>query len=165
MGPIGGPKTSALNHLTPRHDPNDGRIHFNRGGSLTWSEVFLAYAMKVYTGSTSMPPLSGNLDTHCTGRRVGPRARLDVEERRKISKSLAADGIRTPSQPGCKQVAIPTTPPRLTQVRTQPHVFRKRHNSDSAQLFLFMPGSKEAATAHRCQRLRSDSVDGQFSFG
>ena len=34
MGPIGSPETSVSNHLTPRNNPEDGRIQFNRGGSL-----------------------------------------------------------------------------------------------------------------------------------
>ena len=32
MGPIGSPKTSALNNLMPRNNPKDVRLHFNIGG-------------------------------------------------------------------------------------------------------------------------------------
>jgi hypothetical protein len=34
MKPIGSPETSVSNHLTPRNNPEHGRIQFNRGGSL-----------------------------------------------------------------------------------------------------------------------------------
>jgi hypothetical protein len=33
-GKIGNPETSVLSHLTPRNNPEDGRIHFNRCGSI-----------------------------------------------------------------------------------------------------------------------------------
>ena len=33
-GPIGSPETSVLNNITPRYNPEDGRIRLNRGGSL-----------------------------------------------------------------------------------------------------------------------------------
>ena len=39
MGPIDSPKTSVLNHLTPHDNPEDGRIQFDRGGSLRSREV------------------------------------------------------------------------------------------------------------------------------
>jgi hypothetical protein len=34
-GPICSPETSVSNHFTPCNNPEDGRIQFNRGGSLT----------------------------------------------------------------------------------------------------------------------------------
>jgi hypothetical protein len=34
MAPICSPETSALEELTPRNNPEDGRIQFNSGGSL-----------------------------------------------------------------------------------------------------------------------------------
>jgi hypothetical protein len=34
MGPTGSPETSVLNQRTPSNNPEDGIIHFNRGGSL-----------------------------------------------------------------------------------------------------------------------------------
>jgi hypothetical protein len=37
MEPTGSPETSVLNQLTPRNDPEDGRIQFNRGESLAIS--------------------------------------------------------------------------------------------------------------------------------
>ena len=39
MGPIGSSETSVFNKLTLRNNPEDGRIHFNRGGSLR-SRIF-----------------------------------------------------------------------------------------------------------------------------
>ena len=36
MGPIDTPETSVWNHLTARSNPEDGRIQFNRGGSLRY---------------------------------------------------------------------------------------------------------------------------------
>ena len=39
MGPIASPETSVSNHLTPRNNPEDGRIQFNRGGSLRSRQV------------------------------------------------------------------------------------------------------------------------------
>jgi hypothetical protein len=35
MGPIGRPETSIPNRLKPHNNPEDGRIRFNSGGSLT----------------------------------------------------------------------------------------------------------------------------------
>ena len=35
IGSIGGPEKSVLNHLTPHNNPENGRIQFNRGGSVT----------------------------------------------------------------------------------------------------------------------------------
>jgi hypothetical protein len=33
-GPIGSPETSVSNHLTPRNNPEDVKIQYNRGGDL-----------------------------------------------------------------------------------------------------------------------------------
>jgi hypothetical protein len=47
METIGSPETSVSNHRTPHNNPEDGRINFNRGGSLL-SLKFLA-VLRVYT--------------------------------------------------------------------------------------------------------------------
>jgi hypothetical protein len=40
-GTIGIPETSLSNHLTPWNNPEDGRIQFNRGGSLRSRKKYL----------------------------------------------------------------------------------------------------------------------------
>jgi hypothetical protein len=39
MGPIGSLETSVKNHFTPRNNPEDGIIQFNRGGSIRPQET------------------------------------------------------------------------------------------------------------------------------
>lgn len=63
---IGSPKTSVSNCRAPRNNPADGRIHFNRGGSLRWRrlEIYLN-SMKQkkfkYASCVSLRPVSRDL--------------------------------------------------------------------------------------------------------
>jgi hypothetical protein len=46
MGTIGSPKTSVSNHFTSRNNPEDGRIQFKSGGSLTcWSWIIKLFGI------------------------------------------------------------------------------------------------------------------------
>ena len=52
MEPTGNPKTSVSNHLTPRNNPEGGRIQFNcdrslrsRMGKLTWHSIFSKFPL------------------------------------------------------------------------------------------------------------------------
>ena len=47
MGPIGSPKTSVSNHLTPRNNPEERRIQFNCGESLRSSQYLI---LNLYRG-------------------------------------------------------------------------------------------------------------------
>jgi hypothetical protein len=47
MRPIGSPETSVLNQRTVRNNPEDGRIHFNRGESLPSRVVQWLYRNKM----------------------------------------------------------------------------------------------------------------------
>ena len=56
LGPTGRSETSVSRHLTPRNNPEDGRIRFNRGGSLrsgTVSVLFFVRAATVACETTS----------------------------------------------------------------------------------------------------------------
>ena len=55
MGPKSSPETSVSNHLTPRNNPEEGRIQFNRGGSLRYCILF--YFVSVKTCHVSTPIL------------------------------------------------------------------------------------------------------------
>ena len=56
---IGSPETSVLNHFTPCNNPEDGRINFNRGGSLRSRMVH----RKLQVDFTSTVMLNNDLNT------------------------------------------------------------------------------------------------------
>ena len=48
MGPICSTETSVSNHLNPRNNPEDGRIQFNRGGSVRSRVCLLVSLLTLY---------------------------------------------------------------------------------------------------------------------